>query len=245
MRACSLTLLLLLIASPVLAVSKADLEARIQQLERKLNRIILDQNDQASKTQRKMQELRGEIEVQSHEIRTMQKKQRDLYLDIDRRLNEHQPGQSTRQPSGGGITGQMPSPGNSDVDEAAARQDYDQALGTLKQGRYDQALGEFNQFLQKHPGSGYVDNAQYWVGEVHYVTRKFPEALKEFETVIARYPDSPKVADARLKIGFINYELKQWDAARAALEQVTTDYPGSTSAKLASGRLDRMSKEGH
>jgi TolA-binding protein len=80
---------------------------------------------------------------------------------------------------------------------------------------------------------------------VHYVTRKFPDALREFETVIARFPGSPKVADARLKIGFINYEMKQWGAARTALEQVTRDYPGSTSSKLASGRLDRMSKEGH
>jgi tol-pal system protein YbgF len=233
------------IASPVLAVSKADLEARIQQLERKLNRIILDQNDQASKSQRKIQELRGEMEVLSHEMQTMQKKQRDLYLDIDRRLNENQTGSGAGLAPGGGMTGQMSSPGNSDVDETAARAAYDQALGTLKQGRYDQALGEFKQFLQQHPGSGYVDNAQYWVGEVHYVTRKFPDALREFETVIARFPDSPKVADARLKIGFINYEMKQWGAARTALEQVTTDYPGSTSAKLASGRLDRMSKEGH
>ena len=185
-------LLLLFIASPVLAVSKADLEARIIQLEQKLNRILLDQNDQDSRLRREMQQLRGEMEVQSHEMQKLQKKQNDLYLDIDRRLNLLQsgPGRSPtyRGDTAGGAwrqdviepEGATGSGGPATSDDGAARQEYDRALETLKKGRYDQAQAEFRSFLKQYPDSSYADNAQYWVGEVHYVTRKFPEALQAF-----------------------------------------------------------------
>ncbi len=247
----SLGLAALFIASPVLAISKAELEAQIQQLEKKLNRILLDQNDQENSLRREMQKIRGEIEVQGHEIRKLEKKQRDLYLDIDQRLNAMQPGKAASPAHGGASGGDWnqksggESSGNTSVDESAARQNYDRALEVLKKGNYNQALTEFRSFLKQHPNSRYADNAQYWVGEVHYVNRRFTDALTEFETVISRYPDSLKVADARLKIGFINYELKQWKAARDALSQVTRDYPDSTPARLARERLQRMSKEGN
>ncbi|MEE9342692.1 MAG: tol-pal system protein YbgF, partial [Gammaproteobacteria bacterium] len=125
------------------------------------------------------------------------------------------------------------------------RQAYDNALATLKEGSYEEAAEQFKTFLDHYPQSSYADNSQYWLGEVYYVTRKFPMALKEFEKVIAFFPDSSKIADARLKLGFINYELKNWVAARAELEQVVREFPSSTPARLAADRLARMEKEGH
>lgn len=248
LRLFTLGLLSMFVASPVLAVSKAELETRIQQLEKKLNRVLLDMNDQGNSLRREIQQLRGDMEVQAHEIRRLEKKQRDLYMDIDQRLNESQSGKGSSPAygaaGGGWQQGSTPA-GDASVDEDAARQDYDRALGILKKGNYDQALSEFQNFLKQHAGSRYTVNAQYWIGEVHYVKRRFKDALREFQAVIERYPDSLKVADARLKIGFINYELKQWDAARNALSQVTRDYPDSTPARLANERLQRMSKEGH
>ena len=247
--------LLLLVAPPAFAVSKAELENRIQLLEKKLNRVVLEQLDEVNGLRQEIQQLRGDIEVQSHEVQALQKKQRDLYLDIDRRLTTLESGRSQTPGYGatngaGGYAGKSAiSPAASDSpaagDDAGARQEYDKALGILKQGRYEQALAAFRQFMQQYPNSSYADNAQYWIGEVYYVTRKFPLALQEFDKVIRRFPDSPKVADARLKSGFINYELKQWSKARSALQQVRDNYPGSTPARLAEERLQRMSKEGH
>jgi tol-pal system protein YbgF len=130
------------------------------------------------------------------------------------------------------------------LNPAEERKDYDSALEILKEGRYSEASTAFRHFLSKYPGSGYADNAQYWLGEVFYVTREFQAALGEFDKVVTQYPDSSKVADARLKMGYIHYELKDWNKARDLLNQVVQGYPGSTSARLAQERLDRMRKEG-
>ena len=110
--------------------------------------------------------------------------------------------------------------------------------------RYDEAATAFRAFLKNYPGSSYADNAQYWLGEVYYVTRDFRAALDEFGALLKRFPDSPKVPGAMLKMGYSQYELKNWKAAADLLDQVTRRFPGTSMAKLARERLARMKQEG-
>ena len=150
--------------------------------------------------------------------------------------------QAPLTPKRSATAGSAPAAG---LNPAQERKDYDRALEQLKEGRYTEASSAFKAFLEKYPGSSYADNAQYWLGEVYYVTREFQPALSEFGKVVDGYPDSTKIADAKLKIGYIQYELKDWAKARQMLTQVVQAYPGTTTARLAQERLDRMKREGH
>jgi tol-pal system protein YbgF len=256
------------------AISKAELETRIVQLERKLDsRSLVNLLDQVTALQREVQQLRGDIEVQTHTLESLQKRQRELYLDIDRRLHRLEAGGVQGQagapapapaaaagavgPAAAAVTGSStagagtvppapaPQPAVPALDPAEQRKAYDQALEFLKEGRYTDAATAFQGFLRQYPDSSYADNAQYWLGEVYYVTRKFDAALKEFDKVLEDHPGSPKVADAKLKMGYIHYELKDWARARELLDQVVSNYPDSTSARLAQERLARIKREGH
>lgn len=264
----SLLLVLLAVAANAAAASKSELEARIVQLERKLDsRSLVDMLTQVGELQRQVQQLRGDIEVQNHTLESLQKRQRDLYLDIDRRLHRLEAGgvEAPAAMTGGGAA---PAPAAAPATAPAAapaaavppaaavatapalnpaeqRKAYDQALDMLKEGRYGDAATAFQDFLQKYPDSSYADNAQYWLGEVYYVTREFPKALAEFDKVLKNYSGSAKAADALLKQGYIQYELKDWAKARTLLGEVVKNYPGSTSARLAQERLDRLKQEGH
>jgi len=263
----ALLICLLAVGANASAVSKGELESRIKQLERKLDsRSLVDLLEQVSNLQSEIQQLRGDIEVQTHSMESLQKRQRDLYLDIDRRLHRLEAG-GVQQPAAGNgsgvpataapavpaadATGTAAQPAGAMASTAAAlnpaeqRKDYDRALEQLKDGRYNEASAAFKAFLEKYPGSSYADNAQYWLGEVFYVTRQFQPALNEFGKVLGSHPDSPKVADAKLKMGYIQYELKDWAKAQELLNQVVTGYPGTTTARLAQERLDRMKREGH
>jgi tol-pal system protein YbgF len=267
-----LAVCLLLLAPTACATSKTELETRIQQLERRLDsRSLVSLMEQVSALQREVQQLRGDIEVQMHTMEGLQKRQRDLYLDIDRRLHRLEAGgvqgQATDVPAGAATlpagaaagppavappsaTGSVAATAPASTPAAALnpveeRKDYDRALEQLKEGRYAEASSAFQAFLEKYPGSSYADNAQYWLGEVYYVTREFQPALSEFGKVIEAYPDSTKIADAKLKIGYIQYELKDWKKARDMLGQVVQGFPGTTTARLAQERLDRMKREGH
>ncbi|HFD79527.1 MAG TPA: tol-pal system protein YbgF, partial [Gammaproteobacteria bacterium] len=89
----ALGLCLLAVALPAAAVSKAELEKRIEQLERRLDsRGLVDLMEQVTALQREVAQLRGDVEVQAHAMESLQKRQRELYLDIDRRLHRLETG---------------------------------------------------------------------------------------------------------------------------------------------------------
>ncbi|CAN5330757.1 tol-pal system protein YbgF [soil metagenome] len=221
-----------------------DLEARMQRIERVVNNqslLELSQDVQALKAEQR--QVRGEVEELQHLVETSGERQRDLYLDVDKRLQSLESGGvSSGRPRGAGAAagdGQLPVPGGSEL------ANYQAALELLKEGRYEDARTGFRQFLTAYPDSSRADNAQYWFAETYYVTRQFAEALPEFRTVVDQYPNSQKVPDALLKIGFCSYELGRWDEARAALSEVTSEYADKTAARLAEQRLGQMEREGH
>ena len=228
---------------PVLAKLN-ELEGRLAAIERVVqNQSLVNMTQQVSSLERRNDEQQGRIEELEHHSSTTAERQRDLYIDLDARIQELETAvQARNTPSvldGGTLSpGQLPVPGGSD------RDNYQAAFELLKDQRYEPAAMAFEQFLKSYPDSELADNAQYWLAESHYVTQGFDRALDEFEIVITRYPSSRKVPDALLKMGYCNYELEQWDAARASLKRVQDEFPETTAARLAGQRLQRMEEEG-
>ena len=242
------------------------LEARLERLERVFENQVLRELIQGfDQLQQEVRELRGDLEAQYNEIDKMQKRQRDLYVDTDRRLRDIEVGGPRTATGAGSDTSAAPPPDSgtptagsqssqttvattqttqSDSggpDEKAA---YQSAFEFLKTGQYPQAITAYQNFLQRYPDGRYAANAQYWLGEANYVSRAFDKALQQFQTVVQTHPSSPKVPDARLKIGFALYEMERWEDARQALTSVIQDFPNSSVARLSQQRLVRMKKEG-
>ena len=178
---------------------------------------------------------------------SINRQQRDLYADLNQRMK-------ALEARSAGAPSAADAPATAAAAAAAVKigdapptdtSAYQTAFGMLKDGKYDQAIQAFQQFLANYPGSSLVDNAQYWLGEAYYVNRSFSEAQSAFQAVIDKFPDSRKLPDALLKIGYCRYEMKLWEPARAVLEQVISRYPDAPAAKLAQERLDKMSTEKH
>lgn len=244
------------------------LEKRLERLERLLeNQTLVDLATRMDSMQSEIQQLLGQLEEQTHEIDQLKKRQRDLYLDIDRRLQQAEqarasmPAAPAMSASGSVFGGAVPggtasvagaaSPANAaqpdapiasqtSIDPQQERGDYERAFNLLKEGRYDLAVMAFKTFVQNFPQGNYADNAQYWLGEANYVQRHFEVALSEFGKVVNEHPNSPKRADALLKMGYTYQELKQYDKARSSLNEVVMNYPNTTAASLAKKRLQDL-----
>jgi tol-pal system protein YbgF len=266
--------------APVVTVTEqapgSSLEARVAKLERVLDgQALADLLTRIQRLQEDVQKLRGDLEVQGNDINGIKQRQRDLYLDIDRRLQQLEgaaanakAAPATSQPPLAGVApgagapmpamspamapNAAPPPAMATAMPAAPAANPDQeqaayqkAFDLLKDGHYDDAIAAFHDMLGTYPGGKLADNAQYWIGEAHFAMRRFREAADEFSKVINNYPQSPKVPDAMLKLGFSYYELADWSKARATLEQLKGRYPQSTAAQLADRRLQKMKSEGH
>jgi len=255
------------------SAASSELEKRVARLEKLMeNQALVDMLMRLDSLQTDTQDLRGQLEDITHELENLKQRQRDLYLDMDRRLRQAElaiaraataaPDSPQGAPAGStGMAAAAPVAGASvavaavadaatsamptePVDPAAEREAYQKAFEELKQGRYEQAITAFAEFLNRYPKGEYAGNAQYWLGEANYVTRHFRVAEQEFKKVLEQYPDSPKVADAMLKLGYTYYELGEWDAARQMLTDVVSKKPNSSVARLAENRLQKMRMEG-
>ncbi len=264
----ALTFTLLLAGSnPLWAAEKLSVEQRLDRLERMLrNQNMADLVYQVQQLKQEVQRLNGELELQKHAMDAMNKRQRDLYLDIDQRLSRMQPGAAPAaapaptgiappvspppqaQPVAPSTAQQAPTPAPvavSPPDPKKEAEAYQRAFNLLKQGRYKPSIDAFRTFLKQYPGGNYEDNAQYWLAEASYVNRDFDTALEDFSKVLINHPKSAKVPGAMLKMGYIFYEKKAWDKAKEVLNRLQQDYPGSTEARLGEKRLQRIAKEGN
>lgn len=243
-------------------VQAASLEERVQRLERMLS--AQKQSDvvlQLQQLQREVQQLRGQLELQQHALKKLQRQQREQYLDLDGRLSANPPapaaepaapaeGAAAPGPVGAAASGPAAAASGAGQpvtggDPKQARAEYDRAFRLLQQAHYKQATEAFQGFLERYPASEYADNARYWLGETSYVMRDLPTALEDFNRLLTDYPASRKVPDAMLKIGYIHAERKEWDRARTVLEELERNHPGTTAARLAKERLEVMSRDGH
>lgn len=244
-RAILLLVTAALVSLPVHAQSTRDRLDALEDNQRRLERLL--QSSQSAQTDllQQLQSLRNETRDLRNDIEQLQfegaqasDRQRELYLDLDQRIQE-------LERTGGAAAAATSESGSGSSATGDDTSDYQQAFELLKQARYSDARAAFQQFLAAYPDSLLRDNAQYWLAETYYVSRDFSAALTGFEKLIAEYPTSRKVPDAWLKLGYCNYELKRWSEARQALSTVAAQYSESTAARLAEQRLAQMKNEGH
>ena len=226
-------------------------QQRIQRLERLLSSDVLREQAEMLQSLRKgISALREQTEQQEYELESMKQRQRNLHLDMDRRINNVEAGGRRV-----GSVSPVPPPNSTKsvpavvavpvVGDSDGQSAYSKAFSLLKEGQYEQSIAAFEKFKVSYPNSKYADNAQYWLGEANYVSRDYKKALSDFQQLIAQFPESSKNSGARLKIGYVYFELKNWSAASEALQQVIKLYPDTTVAKKANERLQRMKREGH
>ena len=219
-----------------------DLDTRLARIERVVtNQSLLDLANQSDSLRNDLRAMRNDVDVLTNNLEASRKQQRDLYADLDRRMKilESHGGAGSGDAGSGGAGGDSPAPGS---DDKAA---YQTAFNLLKDSQYDRAIPAFQKFLIVYSDSSLADNAQYWLGEAHYVNKSFPEAQTAFQRVVDKYPQSRKRPDALLKIGYCQYELKQWDSAKGTLSQVAKQFPDAPAGRLAQQRLDKMATEKH
>ena len=191
--------------------------------------------------------LRGQYEVLTYELEQAQKRQRDLYLDLDGRVRklEGGPGAPGAPPGPGAppASGDAGPPGAAAAapaavaDPASEQKSYDAALEAFKSGNFGAAVGSFQAFTRTYPKSPLAPSAMYWAGNAQYAQREFRAAIATQRQLIATYPDSQKVPDALLNIASCQVELGETPAARRTLEEVVAKYPTSEAATKARQRL--------
>jgi len=205
--------------------------------------------------------LRGQIEVVTYELEQSQKRQRDLYVDLDTRLRKIESAGAAASappdanaaavvaPPGGPAAPPATAPGPAPSvaaatppprtanDGVAEQRAYDAALDLFKRGDYQGAINGFGSFVKAYPRSPLVASAQYWIGNAQYAKRDYRASIATQRQLLKEFPDNSKVPDAMLNIASAQADMGDNAAARRTLEELIAKYPKSDAGTRARQRL--------
>ncbi len=244
---------------PVVTASSTNSVDRLAQLERQVQYLQqLNLPARMAKLQQTVQDLRGIIEVQGHEIQQLQVQ-----------LRNQSKGQTSSQtpsvysPAAAPVSltpvSAMPiaahavskaKPAVLPKTTAVSKQDedtqaYQAAFDLITNKQYSEAIPALQAYLKQYPDSQYDVNAHYWLGELFALAGQNDQAVSELNTVVTNYADSNKAPDALLKLGSMSYDQSQWEQAKQYWKRIISKYPNSSSARIANTNLQKLEQAGY
>ena len=171
--------------------------------------------------------LRGQLEVVANRTEGLDKRQKDLYVDLDTRLRKFE--QARAETEKAQATAQ--------ASAQAEQQAYEAGLNQFKADNYGSAIQTLQSFISSYPQSQLASSAQYWIGNAHYALRDYKSAISAQQKLIATWPESTKAPDAMLNIASSQCDMGDPNGSRNTLRTLVSKYPNSPAAEQAKQRL--------
>jgi tol-pal system protein YbgF len=126
------------------------------------------------------------------------------------------------------------------TDGVEPKQLYETAYGYLLQRDYGAAQAAFDDFLQRFPTDSLAGNAQYWLGESHFVRGQYKAAAGAFLKGYQTYAQSQKAPDSLLKLAMSLDRLGQKDAACSSFSELNVKFPNAAQSIKARAQSERQ-----
>ena len=117
---------------------------------------------------------------------------------------------------------------------------YQAAQRSYSGENYSQALQQFDEFLQRYPGSELSANAQFWKAKSHLKLGQYQDSISEFQRLINSHPNDTKVPYAIHNQAVAHSNLGQINEAIRLMQRVVDEYPISPAADQARADLRQL-----
>jgi tol-pal system protein YbgF len=228
--------------SPAPAVRPTTVEGRLARVERLLDSgALVEMATRLEQLQSELQKLRGDVELHGRDLEVIKQRQRDLYLDIDRRLRRAEVGNAAPQvapsapppaavtpPPAGAVattpssatptTPASPPPAGASATVPPPASPAVQATPALPPAA-------------PVPAAPPVDRAQqqlaYQAAFDLLKEGRYPESITAFEQFLASYPAGAYSDNAQYWLGEARYVTRDFTAASRDFQLVIKQFPGS------------------
>ena len=101
---------------------------------------------------------------------------------------------------------------------------YDRAIELYMNEDFERSLKFFKDLVKDNDKDVLADNAQFWIGQIYYLQKKYTLAINEYEKV-SKLGDGNKAADADYKIALSFVNLGSNDLALKHFNYIIEKYP--------------------
>ncbi len=215
--------------------SQAAMEKRIAAMEAVVQgQGLADMSNQIEALKQEVANLKGDLELASHNLDTTQQRQKDLYTDTDTRLRKLE--------SGVPVVANSP-PANVPAQPVAEEKDvkaFADANLLSQSDKHKEAFAAFDSFLKEYPNSKLAPDALYGMGYSQFALKNYKSAIATQQKLIDFHADSPKVPDAMFNMANSQIQLGQVSSAKKTLRDLVAKYPDATVTPSAQKRLKAL-----
>ena len=193
-----------------------------------------DMQNQLEALKQEVANLKGDLELASHNLDNTQQRQKDLYTDTDTRL---------RKLEGGATAASNSAPANVPAQAATEEKDakaFADANALSQSAKHKEAFAAFDSFLRDYPNSKLAPDALYGMGYSQFALKNYKSAIATQQKVMDLHPESPKVPDAMFNMANSQIQLGQVANAKKTLRDLVAKFPDAAVTPSAQKRLKAL-----
>lgn len=215
-------------------------QATINELKKKLSSVealqaqnVQDLQAQIEQLKQEIAQLKGDLEVATHNLEQAQQRQKDLYADTDARLRKLEGGVTP-------VTGTPANPPSQPVAEEKDVKAFAEADALSKSAKHKEAFAAFDAFLKEYPTSKLAPDALYGMGYSQFALKNYKSSISTQQKVIDLHPESNKVPEAMYNMANSQIQLGQVTNAKKTLKSLIAKYPDAEVTPNAQKRLKML-----
>ncbi|PPC83181.1 MAG: tol-pal system protein [Methylotenera sp.] len=218
--------------------TQQSLDRRVQSLEALINgKGLLDMQNQLEQIRQDVAQLKGDLEVVTHQLEDMRTKQSASYTDLDTRVRKLETlAQSV-------TSGQMPvtsTNGSGDTKSDVSQQEstaFAEAESLNQAGKYKEAFNAYDAFLKSYSGSKLAPDALYGMGYTQFALKSYKSSAATQQKFLDSYATHALAPNAMLNLANSQIQLGQIPAAKKTLKDLIAAYPSAEVTPSAQKRL--------
>ncbi|MBF4987789.1 YbgF trimerization domain-containing protein [Methylophilus sp. 14] len=220
--------------------TQQSLDRRVQSLEALINgKGLLDMQNQLEQIRQDVAQLKGDLEVVTHQLEDMRTKQSASYTDLDTRVRKLETlAQSV-------TSGQMPvssanGNGSGDAKPDVSQQEssaFAEAESLNQAGKYKEAFNAYDAFLKNHAASKLAPDALYGMGYTQFALKSYKSSAATQQKFLDSYATHALAPNAMLNLANSQIQLGQIPAAKKTLKDLIAAYPSAEVTPSAQKRL--------
>jgi Uncharacterized protein conserved in bacteria len=127
------------------------------------------------------------------------------------------------------------------MNQAPPLQDtFQSGLRDFSAGRYQVAVGEFQDVIHYYPLDDLAGSAQFYLGEIAYEQKHYDDAINAYNAVLEGFAGNPKAPTAQLHKGLALLATSKRDAGIHELRLLIQRHPRTPEAASARSKLNGM-----